>query len=495
MNLLNALLFSCAVCFAFLLHNAYPVYQPEALIFTAGFFFTIAVIYGLAKLVRQAWLFYYFIVLFFIDLSSGILFTSPERLALVFLPLPAFFLLRKKLPRIFLTILTGMLIATPVFYFFKPSKLEKTRISESSEPARGLPNVVILLLDEHAGLEQFEVMGAPDLKNQWIRDYTAKGFTVYGNAYSQYSWTFESLLSLHQFEQTHGFVYQKTLKPLASRIFQNFANQGYDINVYSNEWVDYCSPNQVAKCFTMPDNALGFLSPWPVPVLGKAWIVLNFFVESHQSRFLKNLLRRLPSSAWDIQEKVSPFSAPRILEELEKDILSKPSGNVFYAHILLPHYPFIFDGGCNLRDFFKHAPKYPETSAAYKAYSGQAACVQSRLKTLFDLMEEMNVFKNTAVIVFGDHGARLIPRPRGPVRKNENWNLYLKDRFSAFLAVKPAAAGENPPGKYVAAPVSLGETLADYFKLDPGAEREALRKIYVTPETDDGKYAAAEFPP
>jgi arylsulfatase A-like enzyme len=128
-----------------------------------------------------------------------------------------------------------------------------------------------------------------------------------------------------------------------------------------------------------------------------------------------------------------------VLEQLGDDVTQAPAGTMFFAHLMLPHYPYAYDANCRLRpsirDWLRSFPGR-ERAGHYPPYLAQVACVHGMLDALFQRMRAAGLFDDAIIIVHGDHGSRLFAaQPKPSWTKDFKATAYI-DAFSTLFAIK-----------------------------------------------------------
>jgi arylsulfatase A-like enzyme len=137
------------------------------------------------------------------------------------------------------------------------------------------------------------------------------------------------------------------------------------------------------------------------------------------------------------------------LEALWQSILELPEGNVAFAHLLLPHSPYVTNTDCTIRTSLQEW-KYnvlsstrgdvPNTKDSrenhYREYFKQVQCVYLKLDELFKRMDDAGLFENSVIIIHGDHGSRIMKTE--PTIENEQTlsKQDIVDGYSTLFAVK-----------------------------------------------------------
>jgi arylsulfatase A-like enzyme len=136
------------------------------------------------------------------------------------------------------------------------------------------------------------------------------------------------------------------------------------------------------------------------------------------------------------------------LEHLRRQLATAAPGNAHFAHVLLPHYPYLYRSDCKLREpdgwlsrTSESAPagmsNTPETRVErYDAYLDQVECVINQLASIFDTMREAGTYRDALIIVHGDHGSRinLIDPSIDAIDRMADSDFL--DAFSTLFAIK-----------------------------------------------------------
>jgi hypothetical protein len=336
-----------------------------------------------------------------------------------------------------------------------------------------LPPVIHLILDGHIGVEgiPIRIKGGQELKDDIKSFYAKNGFLLYGNAYSHFSITLNSIPSLLNFnaEIEVDKSYAKEISTdfeyeiLSNKYFQEMSDLGYEIKVYQSKYLDYCQENfKISSCYTYQIFSTKFLEDLSASLSSKVWVLASSFLfRSDIFEFAKksywHLTNYLKSSFglelpfpwnWDGQ-RTNSISALETFDILSKDIQKSPEGNLFFAHLIVPHDPFVYDSNCQLyKDpirewelrgdptFQKRLNTRSSWEKRYKKYLRQTSCVTQKLHEVFDEMKKANIYDKSTIIIHGDHGSGV--RIRRPILANQNELTPedIVDSFSTIFAVK-----------------------------------------------------------
>jgi hypothetical protein len=146
------------------------------------------------------------------------------------------------------------------------------------------------------------------------------------------------------------------------------------------------------------------------------------------------------------------------LDGLEADLARARPGDFFLAHLLIPHFPYVYDAGCNLRtdpevwlnkDALSHRFSTwnpPNTAVSrmerYRNYLAQIACTNRRLERLFDILKGSGQFERAIILIHGDHGSRITRSPMYAYAHDTLTPDDYRDSFSTLFALK--APGIEP---------------------------------------------------
>lgn len=387
------------------------------------------------------------------------------------------------------------------------------------------PLLIHLLMDEHIGVEGLppEIPAARALRAELIEFYTSRGFQLFGGAYSQYANTYNSIANLLNFaarEVSHPYLLHGSdetewdLKQAA--YFRMLQQRGYRLHVYQSSYMDLCHADgvQLQECMTYPVSSVALVQNLPLPATEKMRAIANAIVtQSSVLRVLNKVYERgvrvallrvgLQAPAWRWQPpSFGPLRVPEVFDRLSDDVLRHPRGHAFFAHLILPHYPYVFDGRCALRprtaDWLTN--RIASTDALvyntadsrvqkYERYFEQIRCVLTMLDELLTKLDERGLLANATIIVNGDHGSR-IPRyfPRGTtlasgVLSDEDYS----DTFSTLYAIK--APGVSPG--YDAQPEPLVELLNHHLGGEPLRAQSSCR-VFLLEEDGERALTAVE---
>ena len=355
-----------------------------------------------------------------------------------------FFILRDKLSVILVAVFGTMVIASLVL---PQRSFEAVTIVEQSPPALATagdkpPPLLHLIIDQQIGVDGLpeEIAGTPAMRQALLDFYDDYGFRLYTGAYTHFPATLESIPDLlngalepsarHFVELRDDKVHVET-----NAWFEALRTRGYDIEVIQSDYMNYCSStnNPVSYCYTYSASDVREIQHLDLTAWEKAELLLyTFFDEDYV------LLSRTARVAWyggqKLSEKVgqklpdwdrrslnlSPIPSLAALDVVGKRLETIEPGKAIFAHILLPHDPFILDEDCQPKsDFELWKPResalwwYRVKSdpqrrlARYDEFYKQVTCLHRKMGQLLDGLAQRGILDDATVIIHGDHGSRI----------------------------------------------------------------------------------------
>lgn len=338
-----------------------------------------------------------------------------------------------------------------------------------------LPPLVYILVDAAMGVEGLK--GAPGgaaLAGELRGMFERHGFRVYGSAFSRHFVSSRSIPNALNFD-FHDDSWGPHLRhhkdgKVGSALFESLALDGYEVVSYGTEHIDFCFP-VAARCEILP--SFNPFSPYldNVDLQSKALyhLVWKAFAES----YLLYRYGALMFSRMDPSLVVARFDAhafPRWFERFERDLMNSPRGRAYFAHLLMPHAPYVFDETCRETGSSVTAFRLGEEghlsgqaleharAAGYLAYERQYRCLLMRLDDLLTRIDAQAQFKDATVVVHGDHGARI---SAGHFAENLSAR-DLVDNYSALYAIRRP---DVEPG-YDLRKTSVQRLTAEYFSAE-----------------------------
>lgn len=389
--------------------------------------------------------------------------------------------------------------------------LVPTRAS-GSDPAQ---MIVHLILDGFTGVagipKEFEAGQA--LRNEISRFFQSYQFTTAPNAISEYAASRNSISGILNFEASstpEKHVHGKRPYILRNNAyFEGLRERGFEIAVYQSTYMDFCreTPVPLSSCFTYRYDGTDWLKTSGQSDREKLSVMLGLYLslpgafESAWKGYVG--LRRIASNvgvdlpdllAWD--GILAPISTRSAFGTIRHSIATSPPGTAHFAHLLLPHGPYVYDEDCELRGspfgWLSSHPLYErdnsETGRAlrYPQYFDQVRCTLRDLGAFFDELKADGRWDRTELILHGDHGSRLFSTAPRTENIDELTPRDLSDGFRTLFAVK-SANGAFVVGSETA-PIS--QLLASFVGEPTKSNSGAGRPVVYLESKDDAPWTA-----
>ena len=334
-----------------------------------------------------------------------------------------------------------------------------------------LPPVLHLVLDEFTGLRGLprEIPGARELASGLESYYLKNGFYLASHAYSQYAGTINTVPRLmnfsasdYRFEHISSNKGRNKWTVEVNKYFNDLSDLGYALHIYQSAFMNFCVPRNVSvtSCSTYGHNTIETIKDMDIPTAQKSRFIFDFYVYSSSE-----LLRKIRKFYNEYREKhevelpiwragvrrTGPLAVMNAVNELKNALRQLRSGEVHFAHLLLPHNPFFLNGDCSLRtkdNEWLQAPVTPDTggglnadsrAAQYRRYFTQVECTQSIIGELFTAIRASGQWERVIIVIHGDHGVRLGTKAQVPNLEVMTADDF-RDTYSAFFAVKSGAS-------------------------------------------------------
>ena len=141
-----------------------------------------------------------------------------------------------------------------------------------------------------------------------------------------------------------------------------------------------------------------------------------------------------------------------LFDVITADVTRASPGDMFFVHLLNPHYPYVYDGTCDLRpvrDWEQSRNPGPpwndrkSRSRRYGLYLEQMRCLYRKLDAMLQAWQKAAILERMVIIIHGDHGSKIYQlRPSANDQNKLSHADYL-DGFSTLFAVK---GPRHPPG-------------------------------------------------
>ena len=348
------------------------------------------------------------------------------------------------------------------------------------------PPVLYIVLDGAMGLEGLKRAPGGEPLAGGVRELLLRhGFRVYGSAFSRHFVSARAIPNTLNFD-FHDNSWGPKLRhheggKVRSRLFEDLANDGYEVVVYGTEHIDFCF-DVARRCEVLP--SFNPFSPYLEHDERRGrWLYQVLWLSFNRSYLLYRYGQLLLSMTGDeassppkdqlLDLRIGDFAAldtyafPRWFQHFQDDVASSPRGRAYFAHLLMPHAPYIYDPGCrepgtavvayflNEQHNLTGAALDAARATGYEAYVNQYSCLLRKLDEFLAKLDAVETFDDATIVIHGDHGARISAGMYFESLSERD----LIDNYSALYAIR----GASIPAGYDGRMTSIQRLTAEYF--------------------------------
>lgn len=430
----------------------------------------------------------------------------------------AFWAMRGRLALTLTTVFSTILVFTAVAPRPEDSdiKFEEGR-GTTTQTAKGqdsrMDTFVYILLDEFIGVEGIpeEVQGGLALRNQITQLFEKNGFVLYPQAFSEYARSKYSIPSILNLEATaepqRNIRSERPYVLKRNHVFEVLSQRYAELHVTQSTYIDFCeeSPTPITSCFTYSFEGSDWLRSAALDDKDKLNILFGiYFNQQGLFEFGRNGYFRLRNGAaslgfelprgivWD--GRVTPIASVNAFDHFQKTVLESDRGTAHFGHIDLPHGPYVMDANCNLKGnpfgWLSHRPLNVLENTAegrqirYAQYFDQVRCTLNRLDRLFTLLKDTGKWRNSTIVIHGDHGSRIYQTLVSGENKATLTRSDLLDGFSTLFAVRSNAARRLDPSAVPKINTNprrpVSQLLAEALEIEfPESDQATVPRVYL----------------
>jgi hypothetical protein len=416
----------------------------------------------------------------------------------------------EKLPEMIAIIAGSLFLAIilfPVGEHLSEAQWEKKNGHEASNT--DLPPIIHIILDEHIGINSMptNIPEGEQTKREVQEFYFNNNFNLYANAYSHYIHTYNSIPNLLNFTaKPFDRFYFPDAKGYSGNLrrnayFKALSDIGYNIQVYQTDYIYFCQAKDInfSACYTYPSHSLKLVQQLPLSTMQKTGYLLKSYLL--QSLLYRGFIQFYSDTAvllggdraelwpWS-QDQVSSLAIPATFKQLQQDVIANPQGTVFFAHMLLPHTPYIYQANCQpVLDPNQWGVNYnvagpintPDSRAQrYQHYNRQLLCSKNLVSDLISSLKKYKLFESATIIVQGDHGSRIALHSIRPGNIAQVIPQDYRDGYQTLFAVKYPKKSQGQVKTEVA---SIQQLLAEVTEKITGKsvkfEKDSSHYIYL----------------
>ena len=273
-------------------------------------------------------------------------------------------------------------------------------------------------------------------EQEMLAFYRRFGFLAFTRAFSRYAESKYAIAAALNFGAGGAAELDTLIRPHPShpdsgglvdrnRLFDHLVGLGYRIRVYQSTYLDYCAAAQrVELCLEHQANGIEALQHADLPIHEKTLLVLGTWLSgsagfgmltnwTKDQPGVRERLRDVPILGVDAQyNAVGPLALEDIFRQLRADVAGSRGGTAFFAHLLVPHSPYVYDSQCRLKPHPGqwtpyHVQTRGEWNARYEKYYEQLRCLYRTLNEWFTGLDARGLLRDAVVVLHGDHGSRI----------------------------------------------------------------------------------------
>ena len=409
----------------FLTHNQYPVFRPEVGIIVTALLLLCAGMAFFHRAQRQWGRSFLegLLAALFVDLNTDSMLLVVAVAAGVF----AFTLWRR-------TSLTGpmavmgsvIMVTTLLGLGGRSPWIKSAAATQTAISAKGgeQPAIIHLIVDEHIGIEG---LAAGDEKARRLRDelkafYLGSGFVLYGGAYSEHLHTVNAIPHMLNYGTRLGTgTTTKGVEVGPTDHLEGLVRRGYRLTIFQSDFADFCSEARFSECLTYDSSSLRPTLDVPLSTTDRARLIwlklltLSNLVRTGTLSWMM-LTNTISSSGWAVprpdpenDSRSSTVGTLAAVDQLAERLRKTRPGDAYFAHLLLPHYPYVVRADCSflpLKDWRRRRGHWSLTERQ-SAYYDQVRCTMRKIEALLRAVDASPAGQNAVVIIHGDHGSRI----------------------------------------------------------------------------------------
>ena len=364
------------------------------------------------------------------------------------------------------------------------------------------PALLHLILDEHIGIEGLPrtMPEAEGVRERLKAFYAENGFRLFGAAYSEYLHTVNAIPHILNFgtEQAWAPQHKEGMAIGRNAYFDRLRALGYEIKVHQNDFVDYCASGPIRSCAVSAAAHLGLVAQFTLTAGDKAKVILYGFswladlarVTLHlydtTALRLADYGLDLPIVDFESKRQPSSINALAAMDSLIADLGAARPGEAYFAHVLLPHYPYATRGDCSLKpqsEWLAQASVGVSLKKRQRAYFDQLDCVITKLGDVVDAIAASPAGANSILLVHGDHGSRITNVDPTVENLGDFAESDLLSGYSTLFAIR--APGIAPGYDLARLPVAslLAALAGSGFSAVPAGGREEASIVVLEDQT------------
>ena len=396
-----------------------------------------------------------------------------------------------------------------------PETVRATAAADDKTTKDKTENLIYLILADHTGyataVESWQVLNPKSLNPVALpfnptfipSFYQTNKFTFYPAAYLRYQDKYRNIgnalnpslteISNDLFNRDDAAYYVSSedaqVYTTRNDLFKELKKRGYRLNVYQTYPFDFCKgagAKDVDFCQTYP-APLGALYQTNMTTASRLMLLAGHWLYStpfgkETAKFIYDKLKdkvnlsNVPFLGNPLSMSL-PVGQPLVLSGLRKDVLAAKGKNAFFAHLNLPHYPYVYDQNCRLKaDPMAWRSNVPYTDKKelngelkrWEDYNQQLFCTYNQINYLIKELETAKLLDKTTIVIHGDKGANIQKENADDLeltRVDKVINRFKNNMTTVFGIYKP----QNKKAEINKSPCDIGTLIASQLLGDQAA--------------------------
>ncbi|MBA4162521.1 MAG: hypothetical protein C0515_10700 [Novosphingobium sp.] len=301
---------------------------------------------------------------------------------------------------------------------------EAKRLQDDASRNPTLRPIIHLMLDSYIGLDGMDAAGTNfgDLRQQQERFYLERGFQLYPGAYSRHAKTINSLPEMLSYGRAKPATGRRDLQSTVAEplpYFLDLDSKGYRTSVAAPSFVDLCPLQPLSQCHNYNRSNLSSMADTALSAQDRALVIGATMLELSQFTHLLSGTIDLQIDTWHGSTKRHLYNRAKLysltgfdqIDAFTRDLATLKGGEARFAHLLLPHDPYLLDAACKLLPESEWGDEHGPLAFGPRdaAYARQARCVtEVQIAALLKALDATEAGRNAIVIIQGDHGSRTL---------------------------------------------------------------------------------------
>lgn len=361
------------------------------------------------------------------------------------------------------------------------------------------PAVVHIILDEQLGIEGLRTEGPRGrrLGDELQAFYQRNGFAIYGGAYSEHMHTVNAIPAILNYGEKLGD--EATAKGVdvgPTQYLKAIRDRGYRATILQSDFAEYCRGNAPDECITYEASSLRPTLRLPLSASERARLaMLKFLALSELVNGLtigwNATAAQLGALGWNVPNfdpgndgRSSSVGSLLAFDELIARLRSARPGTIYFAHLLMPHYPYVVRADCSYLPWQSWKVRYGIVNLQERrnAYYAQVRCAHRKVSEALAALDHSPAGRQSIVIIHGDHGSRLTEVDPVVANIGSFSDDDMVATFSTLFAIRVPGVRASYSPERAPVPQLLKEFAASDFRQPPAIPVRSNPSVFLDDE-------------